>query len=99
VAAGIFIGDETTAAGFRLGGLEVRITEPAEAGRALTAALEARPPLVVLAAAHAQRIPDDQLEAAQRRITPPVLVVPEAGGQTPAPDLAQQIRSQVGAQQ
>lgn len=99
MAAGVFIGDETTACGFRLAGLEVRITEPEEAAAALAAAREQRPPLIVLGAEHARAVPEAELDAALRAVTPPVLVVADAAGRAEPPDLAQRIRHQVGAQQ
>ena len=99
MAAGIFIGDETTACGFRLAGLEVRITAPEAAAAALAAAREARPPLIVMGAEHAAQVPEAELDAASRAVHPPVLVVADAAHHAQPPDLAEQVRRQVGAQQ
>ena len=98
MATGVFIGDETTACGFRLAALEVRVTAPEEAPAALAAARERRPPLIVLTAGHAHQLPEEQREAALQAVTPPVLVVPDAAERAQPEDLAEEVRRHVGAQ-
>jgi vacuolar-type H+-ATPase subunit F/Vma7 len=80
----LFIGDELTAAGFRLAG--ARVLVPGAAVSQIEAAL-ARERLVLIGAGTARRLEPDVLRAALRSLEPLVLVVPDATGAHP-PDLA-----------
>jgi vacuolar-type H+-ATPase subunit F/Vma7 len=95
--APIFIGDEVTAAGYRLAGAQVSV--PAEGGAA-AAFDEARAlsPLVLVSAAVAARIDAARLRAALFALQPLVLIVPDAQGEVPLPDLAARLRGQLGMQ-
>jgi vacuolar-type H+-ATPase subunit F/Vma7 len=78
-----FLGDEVSAAGFRLAGAEVHTPgngEAVELFRRLGDAHE----LVIL------------LEQAAQRNRPLVLVIPDAAGRTQPPDLAARMREQLG---
>ena len=95
----VFIGDEVTAAGFRLAGLETRVPVPEETISALQAARAANPPLILLTAEFAGHIEPRTLERVLAAASPPVQLVTDAAGRTPVPDLAARIRSQVGVAQ
>jgi vacuolar-type H+-ATPase subunit F/Vma7 len=93
--APIYLGDEVTAAGYRLAGAQVRVPESGEA----TAALEdarANSPLVLVSAAVAAKIEPARLQAALLALSPLVLIVPDAQGDVPLPDLALRLRGQLG---
>jgi vacuolar-type H+-ATPase subunit F/Vma7 len=91
----IYLGDEVTAAGYRLAGVQVRIPAPREAGAAFAEAC-ALAPLVLVSAAVAVHIEAAQLHAALSALQPLVLIVPDAQGGVPRPDLAARLRGQLG---
>jgi vacuolar-type H+-ATPase subunit F/Vma7 len=95
MGAPCYVGDEVTAAGFRLAGLRVRVPAPGDEAPALASAC-AEAPLVLVSADVAARIPESALRAAQAALAPLVLVVPDLAGATPLPDLAQRLRRQLG---
>jgi vacuolar-type H+-ATPase subunit F/Vma7 len=90
-----YIGDEVTAAGYRLAGAQARI--PAE-GEATAAFEEARAlsPLVLVSAAVAAKVDPAMLRNALMALAPLVLIVPDAQGGVPLPDLAARLRGQLG---
>ena len=95
MSAPLFIGDELTAAGYRLAGARIRVTgdeDPAE----LLAWGRDQSPLVMVGADLAGRLPPETLEAALRSVTPLVVVVPDAGGAARPRDLAGWMREQLG---
>lgn len=94
----VFIGDEVTACGYRLAGADVRMPAPREAAHALRRARREQPPLILMTAEYAERVPEDQLHAALAALAPPLLVVPDAAGRVPVPDLVGRIRAQVGVE-
>ncbi len=92
-----FIGDEVTAAGYRLAGAETVTPEPGEVLSALDRALEASD-LVLLSQACARLVPAARLERQLRSGPPLLLVVPDAiGGPVPAA-LATRVRRTLGIQ-
>jgi vacuolar-type H+-ATPase subunit F/Vma7 len=91
----IYLGDEVTAAGYRLAGVQVHVPAPGEAGAAFAEA-RAQAPLVLLSAAVAARIDAAQLRGALMALQPLVLIVPDARGEIPRPDLAARLRGQLG---
>jgi len=93
--APIYLGDEVTAAGYRLAGVQVRVPAPGEAGVAFDEA-RALAPLVLVSAAVAARIDATQLHAALMALQPLILIVPDARGDVPRPDLAARLRAQLG---
>jgi len=95
--APVYLGDEISAAGWRLAG--VRTCVPAD-GQATSALADARAdaPLVLVSAALAVRIDAAALREAQCALHPPVLIVPDPQGQIAGPDLAQRLRAQLGMQ-
>ena len=93
--APIYLGDEVTAAGYRLAGVQVRVPGPGEAGAAFAEAL-ALAPLVLVSAAVATHVDAAQLRAALTALQPLVLIVPDARGAVVRPDLAARLRGQLG---
>lgn len=91
----IYLGDEVSAAGFRLAGAQVRTPRAGEEAAALAWAC-AQAPLVLLSAAVAERVGDATLRAALASPAPLVLVVPDRQGEVPLPDLAARLRGQLG---
>lgn len=92
-----FIGDELTAAGYRLAGLRVQVVPPAEAAAALRAARE-ESTLVLLAPAHARAIPGAQLAEALRGFHPLTIAVDDILGQDVPPDLERDMRRALGVE-
>jgi vacuolar-type H+-ATPase subunit F/Vma7 len=90
-----FIGDELTAAGFRLAGARVHIAPPAD-GTSLMRSLRGRVDLLILTAEVAEGLPAGDLHLALAGRQPLVLVVPDAAGRHRAGDLAAMLRTQLG---
>jgi vacuolar-type H+-ATPase subunit F/Vma7 len=91
----IYLGDEVSAAGFRLAGAQVLTPCAGEEASALAWA-RAQAPLVLLSATVAERVGDATLRAALASPAPLVLVVPDRLGEVPLPDLAARLRGQLG---
>ena len=91
----VYLGDEVSAAGYRLAGAIVR--SPA-AGEELASLAWARAsaPLVLLSAAVAAGIAEAPLRAALSAPKPLVLIVPDLQGEVALPDLAARLRGQLG---
>lgn len=92
----VFIGDEVTAAGYRLAGLEVRVGGPAEAPALWARTLGEAPPLILITAECAAALDAAQLDAALARLDPPVALVPDAGGRVPLPDVTARVQASLG---
>ena len=90
-----YIGDEATAAGFRLAGARTLTPRSAEEVDALTAALRDAS-LVLVSAACAARIPSGILAAAHAALAPLTLIVPDLTGTVPLPDLTARLRRELG---
>jgi vacuolar-type H+-ATPase subunit F/Vma7 len=86
----VFIGDELTASGFRLGGAEVRVADDENIEAAFDDAM-ATTDLVLVSAHSANLLPPDKLSKALRAPQPLVIVVPDALN-TRLPDLTQYVR-------
>jgi vacuolar-type H+-ATPase subunit F/Vma7 len=91
----IYLGDEVSAAGYRLAGVRVHTPGPGEAATALVEAC-AQAPLVLLSSAVAGGIGERPLRAALSALAPLVVVVPDLEGDVPVPDLAARLRAQLG---
>ncbi len=91
----VFIGDEVAAAGWRLAGVDARVTEPGSEGAELSRAL-AEAQLVLVSAEAAARVPEAQLRAALRRLTPVTVVVPDLREAVPYPNVAARMKRQLG---
>lgn len=91
----IFIGDELSAAGFRLTGTETIVAAPEEAGAALADARK-QAALVIMTAELADRVPPAELEAAMLAETPTLAIIPDVLFRAAPPDLGKKLRSVLG---
>lgn len=91
-----YIGDEATAAGYRLAGAETYVPSAAEVADVFRRAREADADLVLLSAQFADALPADELDAALLGERPLVCVVPDAHGRHAAPDVAREVRIALG---
>lgn len=90
-----FLGDEVSAAGFRLAGVEVHAPTPAEApGLFRRLATEAE--LVLLTAEVAGWLPEVELRRAQAAERPQVLVIADVRARAEPPDIGAALRRQLG---
>jgi vacuolar-type H+-ATPase subunit F/Vma7 len=95
MSAPIYIGDEVSAAGYRLAGAIVRTPRAGEEAATLDWA-RALAPLVLVSAPVAAAIAETTLRTALSAPSPLLLVVPDLQGQVPLPDLAARLRAQLG---
>ena len=95
MAAPVFIGDETSAAGFRLAGFEIEMPPPGEAGEALARARK-QSPLVLITALCARDIPARELDDAMRATAPLLLVVPDINATVEPSGMEASIRQVLG---
>jgi vacuolar-type H+-ATPase subunit F/Vma7 len=91
----VFIGDELTAAGFRLTGIETLVPTPATAPAAFAAARR-RVGLIVMTADASNYIPRPELETALLAETPILAIIPDILSRTSPPDLARRLRGSLG---
>ncbi len=91
----IYLGDEVSAAGYRLAGARVRTPRAGEEAAALAWA-RSQAPLVLVSAAVAAGIAEAVLRGALSALAPLVLIVPDLQGEVPLPDLAARLRGQLG---
>ena len=98
MGAAVFIGDELTAAGFRLAGIETVVPEPDAAGEALSEARKGAA-LVIMTADFARRVPGDLLEAALIAERPTLAIVPDVLFRADMPDLAAKLRRALGIEE
>lgn len=95
MSAPVYLGDEVSAAGYRLAGAIVR-TPPAGEETAALAWARGQAPLVLLSATVAAGIGDRILRTALAAMAPLVLIVPDLQGEVALPDLAARLRGQLG---
>lgn len=95
MSAIVFIGDDVAAAGWRLAGVDARVSAPGAEGAALAGAL-AEAELVLLSAEAAARVPEPQLRAALRRLDPVTVVVPDLRETVSYPDVTARMKRQLG---
>jgi vacuolar-type H+-ATPase subunit F/Vma7 len=96
VARIYYIGDEATAAGYRLAGAEVRSPAVDEAPEVFRRAQAADVDLILLSAGLAGTLPVDELEAAVRGERPLVAIVSDVHGRHAPPDVARDVRLALG---
>lgn len=96
--APVFIGDEWTAAGWRLAGVRVMVPEceSVPVREAFEDACDASSALVLVSARFARLLDPARLMEARRRLDPPVLVVGDAAGPDRPDDVAGAIRERMG---
>ena len=95
MAAPVYLGDEVSAAGYRLAGARVEVPEPGGEAAALAAA-RVEAPLVLVSAAVAARIAERELQIALASLTPLTLIVPDLRGEAAVPDVVARLRHQLG---
>jgi vacuolar-type H+-ATPase subunit F/Vma7 len=91
-----YIGDEATAAGYRLAGAEVRVPAPAEVREVFGIARSGDAELILLSARSARELPAAELDDALTGTRPLVAIVPDAYGRHPGPDMARAVRLALG---
>ena len=95
MTAPVYLGDEVSAAGWRLAGCRVHTPAGGDETKALAAAC-ADAPLVLVSAAVAAAVNPPALHRAASALAPLLLIVPDLQGQVPVPDLAARLRGQLG---
>ena len=93
--APIYLGDETSAAGYALAGVDARVPDAGAETLALARA-RAEAPLVLGAAEVAARVDVAAWRAAARALSPLTLVVPDLAGTARLPDVTADIRRDLG---
>jgi vacuolar-type H+-ATPase subunit F/Vma7 len=91
----VFIGDAVTAAGYRLAGVDARVPAPGAEAAELDAAC-AGAELVLVTAAVAERVSGERLGRLLAAPRPLLVLVGDARGQVPVPQIAARLRRQVG---
>lgn len=92
----VYIGDEVTASGYRLAGVETVVPSATEAREAVRTHLRADADLLLLSGALARELPREELERALLQEHPLVTVVPDVQGREAPPDLEAQVRLALG---
>ena len=95
MSAPVYLGDEVSAAGYRLAGAIVRTPLAGQETTALAWA-QAQAPLVLVSATVAAAVAADALRAGVSALSPLLLIVPDLNGAVPLPDLAARLRAQLG---
>lgn len=98
MGAAVFIGDELSAAGFRLTGVETVVAEPTAVGETLHD-VRKRAALVIMTTELANQVPAAELEAALAAEAPALAIVPDARMRAPMPDLARKLRRALGIEE
>lgn len=86
----VFIGDELTACGYRLGGARIRLADEDKLEK-IFADEAANASLILLSAQWAARLAPDTLNSALKKLHPLVVIVPDAQSTSP-PDLTRHVR-------
>ena len=92
----VYIGDEATATGFRLAGLDTRTSAPGDTAEYLRQALAERPDCVLLDGTLVEFVPPELIERAQAADPTLFAVVPDVRGRGTPPDLVQLVRNALG---
>ena len=90
-----YIGDEVSAAAWRIAGLRVHVPGDTEILETIIRSCE-QSSLVLVDAATARQIPRAALDDLLARISPPVVIVPDVRSHLPLPELSTQLRRQLG---
>lgn len=90
-----FIGDEVSAAAYRLCGVETHIADSSNAQLLIKRACE-RSTLVLVGSSTTRYLSSVELDSLMANIQPPVLVVPDVRGLLDVPDIASRISKQLG---
>ena len=95
MSAVVFIGDELSAVGFRLAGLEVPPLGEGETTTVLTEARQSAGAILITAAA-AAGVHKHELDGTLLALVPPAAIVPDILGAVPPPDLARRLKATLG---
>ena len=90
-----FIGDEVSAAAYRLCGVDVRIADSNNVAVLINEAC-ARASLVLVGSSVARYLDSLEIDSLMARIKPAVLIVPDVRGLHEVPDIASRIHGQLG---
>ena len=91
----VFLGSETSAAAFRLAGIDARVVPEGDEGAILARARDGAD-LVIVEASVAACVPAGQWRRAVLDAPPLVAAIPDLAGTTCLPDLAGRLRRQLG---
>jgi len=94
----VFIGDELSAAGYRLTGIATVVPETDGAAEALRA-VRKDAGLVIMTAALVRNVPAREIEAALIAEVPAFAIVPDVRMSAPLPDLAKRLRRILGIEE
>jgi len=94
----VYLGDELSAAGFRLAGVSARVPPRGDEAAWLHIAMRDAK-IVLLGARCAAGIPPEELEPALASISPLVMIVPEFDGRPTSGDPASRIRQLLGVEE
>lgn len=100
MSAVIFIGDEITAAGYRLAGVHVLV--PASEASAISSAFEearSQGDLVLITQEYANKLPPPLLNVALSATAPALAVVADARNRVPLVDIGSRLRRQLGVEE
>jgi len=92
----VYIGDEVTAAGYRLAGVETVVPEADAAATSLQRAIADGAEMILLSGTLAAGLDVEALEAALEREAPLLAIVPDVFGRGAPPDLAHAVRGALG---
>ena len=95
MGAAIFIGDELSASGFRLAGIETLVPAPGAIEPVLEEA-RTRASLIIMTADLARHIPAPRLEAAMLAERPTFAIIPDVLVRAATPDLVTRLRRILG---
>jgi len=95
VSVTAFIGDEISAAGYRLCGVEVHIADSVNALSLIEQACKSAS-LVLVSSSTAQYLTTGECAVLMENITPAVVVVPDVAGKQAVPDITTMIHKQLG---
>jgi vacuolar-type H+-ATPase subunit F/Vma7 len=98
VPAPVFIGDEVSAAAYRLAGMDARVTERGKVAGVFGSAMD-EAGLVIITADLASALPGDTLADAVRRADPLIVVVPDGGNRHAPEDLDARVERVLGIEQ
>lgn len=92
----LYVGDEVTAAGLRLAGLETRVAAPGDAAAALREALAGEHECVLFCGRLAGFVPEPLLQQALDAREPLFALVPDILGRGAPGDVAHEVRNALG---